>query len=97
MSWVAAAFYPGLFKGAISPRTVLVVFLNLQALEAGTTNLGLTPQSTLTAGSITTLQCTSLPYALGNLYLPGISLDVAFTYGAFWVRWACVFKSEIPF
>lgn len=68
------------------------MFLNLQAFEAGTTCLPLTPQSTLTASSIATLT-----RALGKLYPAGISSDAAHTYGVFWVGWACVFKTEIPF
>lgn len=71
-------------------------FLNLQALEVRTTSLALTSQSTLMAGSISTLQRTSLPCALGKLYLPSISSDAACTYRVFWVGWACIFESEIP-
>lgn len=75
----------------------MLAFLNLWALQAGTASLALAPQGTLTTGSLATLQRTSLPYALGKLYLPNISSDEAYTYGVFWVVWACVFKSEIPF
>lgn len=41
--------------------------------------------STLTAGSLSTLRCKK-SHALGNFFLPGISLDAAHIYGVFGVR-----------
>lgn len=75
-----------LFKDGISPRRILVAFLNLWAFETRTVSLALTPWGTLTTGSLVALQHTSLAYALGKLYLPNISSNAAYTYGVVWVR-----------